>query len=159
MTQAMQAQSPAQPLDAAGARHFAAGLKQLIEQLAGVLQEETTAVRAGRLREAAAFEARKSELAGRYFGAAVRLKAHAREIARLAPDALRDIKSATAGLQPMMQMNLTVLATAHAVAEGLVRGVAEEVAKQSAPTTYGRYGRPTAPAARKAEPVALVRTL
>lgn len=159
MTQAMHGQSAAQPLDAAGARTFAAGLKQLIAELGSVMHEETTAVRAGRLREAAAFDARKSELAGRYFGAAVRLKTHAQEIRRLAPDALRDLEAAARQLQPMMQMNLTVLATAHAVAEGLVRGAAEEVAKQMVPTTYGRYGRPSAPPARKAEPVALMRTL
>ncbi len=147
------------PIDAATAREVATSVTRLLTELAAVMQHETAAVRAGRLRDAAEFEARKSQLAAGYYGAAMQIKAHAREMKRLAPEMMRELEAAAACLQPVMQFNLTVLATAHAVAEGLVRGVAGEVAKQTQPTTYGRSGRASAPPPRKAEPIALVRTL
>ena len=37
----------------------------------------------------------------------------------------------------LLQINLTVLATAHAVSEGLIRGAHAEVARKNAPQTYG----------------------
>src|SRR5690349_3907416 len=58
-----------------------AGLKSLVEQ-------ETSLVRAGELREASGLEPRKSELAGRYFKAAERLKANAKFLARAVPGSM-----------------------------------------------------------------------
>ena len=40
----------------------------------------------------------------------------------------------------LLQINLTVLATAHAVSEGIVRGVSGEMARHAAPQTYGASG-------------------
>ncbi|MEA2934271.1 MAG: hypothetical protein QOD74_917 [Variibacter sp.] len=146
-------------LDAVGARAFALNLTQLVQELSTVLREETAVVHAGDLRAAAAFEGRKADLAGRYLASAVHLKTYARDFKRLAPEAMQMLETVIAAFEPAVRLNLAVLATAHAVAEGLVRGAAEEVAKQGAPTTYGRYGRPALPTTRKADPVALLRTL
>jgi hypothetical protein len=52
-----------------------------------------------------------------------------------------------------------VLATAHAVSEGLIRGAHAEVARQSAPQTYGNSGRATTPPRNAAVPVSVSRTL
>ena len=49
-----------------------------------------------------------------------------------------------------------MLATAHAVSEGIIRGVAGEMARQTAPKTYGMSGRPNAPR-MQAVPLALSR--
>ena len=38
----------------------------------------------------------------------------------------------------MLQINLTVLATAHAVSEGIVRGVNTEMQRRNIPNTYTR---------------------
>jgi hypothetical protein len=51
-----------------------------------------------------------------------------------------------------------VLATAHAVAEGLIRGVAGELGRKRAPQTYGAAGRAMEPPLRSAQPVILSRT-
>jgi hypothetical protein len=51
------------------------------------------------------------------------------------------------------------LATAHAVSEGLVRGVSGELARKAAPQTYGASGRANAPDPRKAVPLAVSRVL
>ena len=45
----------------------------------------------------------------------------------------------------VLQMNLTVLATAHAVSESIMRGVSAELARKATPQAYGASGRATAP--------------
>jgi len=50
-----------------------------------------------------------------------------------------------------------VLATAHAVAEGLIRGAADEVARKSVPQGYGERGQVVTPPPRTARPVAISR--
>jgi hypothetical protein len=52
-----------------------------------------------------------------------------------------------------------VLATAHAVSEGIVRGVSGELARKSSPQTYGASGRANTPDPRAAQPLALSRML
>jgi len=59
----------------------------------------------------------------------------------------------------MLQINLTVLATAHAVAEGIIRGVADEINKAAAPQVYGASGNRTPPSPRNAQPLAVSRVL
>ena len=44
-------------------------------------------------------------------------------------------------------MNLTVLATAHAVSESIMRGVSAELARKATPQAYGASGRAAAPSA------------
>ena len=44
-------------------------------------------------------------------------------------------------------MNLTVLATAHAVSESIMRGVSAELARKATPQAYGASGRATRPPA------------
>ena len=60
----------------------------------------------------------------------------------------------------LLQTNLTVLATAHAVSEGIIRGVSGELARKQAPSTYGANGRANQPSRRKAsQPLAISRSL
>ena len=48
----------------------------------------------------------------------------------------------------MLQINLTVLATAHAVSEGIVRGVNTEIQRRNIPNTYTASGQRAAPGPR-----------
>ena len=59
----------------------------------------------------------------------------------------------------LLQTNLTVLATAHAVSEGIIRGVSGELARKQAPSTYGATGRANMPDSKASQPLALSRTL
>jgi hypothetical protein len=52
-----------------------------------------------------------------------------------------------------------VLATAHAVSEGIIRGVSDELARKRAPQTYGASGRANAPSPQAGQPLAVCRTL
>ena len=62
----------------------------------------------------------------------------------------------------MLQINLTVLATAHAVSESIVRGVNAEMQRRSMPNTYTAAGqarrpRPAPHHAAVGQPLALAR--
>jgi hypothetical protein len=59
----------------------------------------------------------------------------------------------------MLQVNLTVLATAHAVSEGIVRGVNAEVQRRNIPNTYTASGQRATPGPRNMTPIAVSRTL
>jgi hypothetical protein len=58
----------------------------------------------------------------------------------------------------LLRTNLTVLATAHAVSEGIIRGVSGELARKETPTTYGATGRANA-SKKPSPPMAIKRTL
>jgi hypothetical protein len=75
-----------------------------------------------------------------------------------APDLLKDLKDHHDRFRALLQINMTVLATAHAVAEGLVRGVSGELSRKLSPQTYTSYGRAAAPP-NTAPPLALSRQL
>ena len=77
---------------------------------------------------------------------------------RYAPDLLKDIQLRHERFRALLQINLTVLATAHAVAEGLVRGVSVELVRKSSPQVYTASGR-NAAGPRAAPPMAVSRQL
>jgi hypothetical protein len=62
-------------------------------------------------------------------------------------------------LRALLQTNLTVLATAHAVSESVVRGVSNEIGRRSTPQTYGASGRANVPTRAAGVPLAVSRTL
>ena len=59
----------------------------------------------------------------------------------------------------MLQKNLIVLATTHAVSEGIVRRLSGDLARKTAPQVYGATGRATAPHPRHGRPLAISRKL
>lgn len=59
----------------------------------------------------------------------------------------------------MLQVNLTVLATAHAVSERIVRGVSAEVQRRATPQTYTASGHRSAPSRQHMSPIAVSRSL
>jgi len=59
----------------------------------------------------------------------------------------------------MLQVNLTVLATAHAVSESLVRSVNAEMQRRNIPSTYTAAGQRTTPGPRHMTPLSVSRSL
>ena len=150
----------AQPIANAGeAERAIASLTAIMDRLEAMVVEETARVGAGRLRDGLALEEEKSRLARSYVAESERLKAAQALIARSLPDALAALRQRHESFQALLQKNLTVLATAHAVSEGIIRGVSGELARKRAPSTYGASGRANAPSARASQPLALSRTL
>jgi hypothetical protein len=156
-----QAQSPqTMPVTtAADASDFAAHFTQIMTSLVDVIQEETTLVRAGRLSQAVALEPTKSELSRLYIADTIRLRTNREQLARFAPEVTQDLIRRHDEFRALLQINLTVLATAHAVSEGIVRGVSSELTRQATPQTYGASGRTRAPDPRNAAPLTVSRVL
>ena len=150
----------ARPIESvADATQLVSHLGEVMEALLGIVEQETGLVRAGKLNEAGALETVKTELARLYQADVSRVKANAPYLGRAVPDMIAALRTRHDLFQALLQINLTVLATAHAVSEGLMRGVHGELARKAAPQTYGRTGRQTAPGAAAFQPVTLSRSL
>jgi hypothetical protein len=140
-------------------RKLAEDLMDVMSALLGVVERETELVRAGKLREAMAFEPNKTELSRRYVSAVSQLKASQKYLSETAPELLTTLHRHHDVFRAMLQINLTVLATAHAVSESIVRGVNSEMQRRNVPNTYTAAGRRAAPGARHMTPLTLSRSL
>lgn len=148
------------PIATAGeAERAIANLNTIMDSLEATVAEETARVRAGKLRDAVELEASKTELSRSYTVESERLRAASALVARSLPDALAALRTRHDEFQKLLRTNLTVLATAHAVSEGIIRGVSGELARKQAPSTYGASGRANAPGPKASQPLALSRTL
>lgn len=148
------------PIASAGeAEHAIANLNKIMDRLVETIEEETERLRAGRLRDAVELDAAKVELARAYAAESERVKSAKAIISASLPDALDALRRRHDAFQRLLQKNLTVLATAHAVSEGIVRGVSGELARKAAPSTYGATGRANPPSSKASPPLAISRTL
>jgi hypothetical protein len=160
MNQAVANPPVSRPLQsAAEGEQLITHLVQVMDQLLGTVEQETELVRGGKLRAAAALIQPKSELAQAYVADVTRLKANQPFLKQVLPAALDALKQRHDLFRALLQINLTVLATAHAVAEGIVRGVASEIARKTAPSTYGAHGRAIVPPKTAYQPLAVSRSL
>ncbi|TDR93146.1 hypothetical protein [Enterovirga rhinocerotis] len=108
-----------------------------IAELESVLDAETEDLSSGRIRSALSREERKSDLAAGYLRGLELVRANAVALARFAPEAAGRLRHAHRGFRAALERNQAVIATARAVSEGLVKGVADEMARQSRPAGYG----------------------
>jgi hypothetical protein len=144
---------------AADARKLAENLMDVMSALLGVIERETELVRAGKLREAMELEPQKAELSRRYVGAVTHMKACQKYLSQSAPELLATLHRHHDVFRAMLQINLTVLATAHAVSESIVRGVNIEIQRRNIPNTYTAAGQRAAPGPRHITPLAVSRSL
>jgi hypothetical protein len=133
----------------------------VMDALAELVRQETELVRAGRLNAATKLAQPKGDLTHRYITDTLRLQANRRQFARwLHPGKLDGLRRHHAAFRALLEANLTVLATAHAVSEGIVRGVSGELARKALPSTYGPSGQAHTPNAKKtAQPLVVSRKL
>src|ERR1700722_3433682 len=160
-----QASKPMQPTlarpvgDPTEAHAVIGHLSDVMDALLGVVEEETKLVRQGKLTEVARLEPKKTNLARLYLSDTARLQASQSYLAKAVPGVLQVLRERHNTFRAMLQINLTVLATAHAVAEGIIRGVSAEINRNAAPRTYGATGRHVAPPPRNALPLSVSRSL
>ena len=163
MNQASQANPAAAPARAistpAEARKLAEDLMDVMGALLGVIEHETELVRAGNVREAMRLEQQKGELSRSYMVAVESLKTSQKYLAQVSPELLTTLRRHHDTFRAMLQINLTVLATAHAVSEGIVRGVNSEIQRRNIPNTYTSTGQRAAPGPRNLTPLAVSRSL
>jgi len=157
-TQAKPAPPPAATTPAE-AHKIARELLEVMNALLSLIESETELVRAGKLREAMTLGARKTELSRLYVGVVGRLKASQKYLSRATPELLTALHRHHDVFRAMLQVNLTVLATAHAVSENIVRGVNTEMQRRNIPNTYTAAGQRAAPGPRNITPLSVSRSL
>jgi len=152
--------SPAPITTAAEADQLITHVTRVMDTLIDVLQQETALVRAGRLAQATTCEKLKGDLSRLYIADTLRLRASHSHISRIVPaEKLEALRKRHDAFRVLLQTNLTVLATAHAVSEGIIRGLSDQLARKSAPQTYGASGRTNVPSRGTAVPLAVSRSL
>jgi hypothetical protein len=134
-------------------------LEGIMESLLATIEEETALVRAGKLHDATALEAAKAELARHYAVDTDRIKISKEFLTHSLPDKLEALRKRHDTFHALLQINLTVLATAHAVSEGIIRGVSGELARKQVPQTYGASGRANTLGPKASQPLAVSRSL
>jgi hypothetical protein len=141
------------------ARKLAEELMDVMSAVLGVIERETELVRAGKVREAMRLEEEKSAQSRRYMVAVESLKTAQKYLAQVSPELLTTLRRHHDTFRAMLQVNLTVLATAHAVSEGIVRGVNTEIQRRNIPNTYTAAGQRATPGPRHLTPLAVSRSL
>ncbi|SIO39915.1 hypothetical protein SAMN05443247_04846 [Bradyrhizobium erythrophlei] len=141
------------------ARKLAEELMDVMSALLGIIERETELVRAGKVREAMMLAEEKSGLSRRYVIALENLRTRQNYLAQVSPELLTTLRRHHDTFRAMLQINLTVLATAHAVSEGIVRGVNAEIQRRNIPNTYTAAGQRATPGPRHITPLAVSRSL
>ena len=143
----------------AEARKLAESMMEVMNTLLAVIEQETALVRGGKVREALKLEEKKNEMSRRYIAMISLLKTSQKYLAQTTPDLLSALHRHHDVFRAMLQVNLTVLATAHAVSEGIVRGVNNEIQKRNIPQTYTAMGRNAQPGRVNRTPIVVNRTM
>lgn len=141
------------------AEQILAHLGTTLEKLLAVIAKETELVREGKLKDAATLTDDKSDLARRYVTDGARVKISQEFLLRALPAAMAGLREQHQKLSSELRVNQIVLATAHAVSEGIVRGVSGELTRKTSPSTYGAAGRANAPSSRATQPLAVSRQI
>lgn len=142
------AKTPPQPATRVATQADAAALikeiRSTMAALEKVLTIETEHVRVGRLNDGLSQEERKTELTTHYLQGLETLKANAVALARFAPQGLELLKKDHTAFAQVIATNQLVLATARAVSESLVKGIAEELGRGGQSQAYRPAGAPAA---------------
>jgi hypothetical protein len=134
-------------------------LTALIEKLSGLVERETVLMHAGKVSSASALAPAKAELAGRLAACGERLKRYASFLRQTAPARCAALLQVQDTFRAVLQKNMMVLATAHAVSEAIMRRLSGDLARKASPQVYGASGRTTAPNPKHGRPLAVSRSL
>jgi hypothetical protein len=156
---APEARPPAPITSAAEGEKLVNHMLDVMDALVATVEEETRLVREGNLSEAVKLETVKAELSTLYLSDTTRIRANQATIARSTPQLIKELRDRHQQFRALLQINLTVLATAHAVSEGIMRGVSTELARKATPQAYGASGRATTPAPSGMQPLTVSRVL
>lgn len=130
-----------------------------LSALVDVMNQETTLLRAGHMRQAGALTPEKTRLAQDYVSFARAVQRQGARLRAQAPEAVERLRLGHESLATQMAENLRVLATARTVTEDLLTDVAKIVGQQNQARTYGRGGAIKADPAASARGIAINRAL
>lgn len=124
-------------------------------KLVQIFEQETKLVEAGQISRAAELTKQKTDLAAAYLREIELLKNHSGFIGQTVPVLVDELRRAHQTFREILTHNLRVVATAQSVAEGILRGAADESNRRAAPKGYGADGK--AAAAQASRPVVVSR--
>src|SRR5215217_5403284 len=127
--------------------------------LVDVMNQETTLLRAGHLRQASTLTPDKARLAQDYVGFARSVQRQGDRLKVQAPAAVGRLRQGHERLATQMAENLRVLATSRTVTEDLLTDVARIVGQQNKARTYGYGGAIVSDPAASARGIAVNRAL
>jgi len=127
-------------LDSLPANELCSMAEAALAALVDVMNQETTLLRAGHLRQASTLTPDKARLAQDYVGFARSVQRQSSRLRAEAPTAVERLQRGHESLATQMAENLRVLATARTVTEDLLTDVAKVVGQQNKARAYGRAG-------------------
>ena len=130
-----------------------------LTSLVDVMNQETTLLRAGHMRQAGTLTPDKTRLAQDYVSFARSVQRQNGRLKTEAPAAIERLRRGHESLATQMAENLRVLATARTVTEDLLTDVAKVVGAQNKARAYGRAGIVAADPATSARGLAINRAL
>ena len=130
-----------------------------LDELVTIMNQETTLLRAGRMREAGTLTADKTRLAQDYVTFARSVQRQLDRLKAEAPDDLERLRGGHERLATQMADNLRVIATARSVTEDLLTDVAATLGQNARPRTYGATGQIGNAPAQPARGIAVNRAL
>ncbi len=134
-------------------------IRAVLQELHHVVEQETDLIHKAHVREAHRLEAAKKELSRQFFTAIDLLKRNLGEFRQHAPEGLKTLAMEHGAFQTLLERNMAVLATAHAVTEGIVRQAARFAAAERMPQGYGANGAAPVPNLHKAGPMMVTKVL
>lgn len=146
-------------LDNMPGRELIARAEGTLNALVSIMNEETTLLRAGRVKDAGQLTSEKTRLAQDYVGLSRSVQ---RQLFRLRDEVPADLQRLQSGherLATQMAENLKVIATARDVTESVLSDVAETVGAQNRTKTYGANGHVQSTAGGHARGIAVNRAL
>ena len=146
-------------LDNLPGRELVARVETTLNALVAIMNQETTLLRAGHVKDAAQLTGDKTRLAQDYVGLSRSVQ---RQLFRLRQEVPVDLKRLQGGherLATQMAENLRVIATARDVTESVLTDVAETMGAQNRTKTYGASGNVQSTAGGHARGIAVNRAL
>lgn len=146
-------------LDALPSEELCTHAEQALAALVDVMNQETTLLRAGHLRQAGQLTPDKTRLAQDYVTFARAIQRQSERLNAQAPKALERLRAGHESLATQMAENLRVLATAKSVTEDVLTDVARMVGQQNRAKTYGTAGTLATDTNSSAKGIAINRAL
>ncbi|MDD7910431.1 MULTISPECIES: hypothetical protein [Pseudovibrio] len=119
------------------AEEFCSRFDEALNTLVEVIDEETQMLKRGELSQLPDLTPRKTDAIESYMSGIRAASANAIALGNLAPEAIQEMRERHGRLRPLLQQNLTVVATARSVSDQIVETVAKAVGSQLQPQTYG----------------------
>jgi flagellar biosynthesis/type III secretory pathway chaperone len=146
-------------LDTLPAADLCGQAEAALASLVDVMNQETTLLRAGHLRQAGQLTPDKTRLAQDYVTFARAIQRQLPRLSAEAPACMDRLRSGHEKLATQMAENLRVLATAKTVTEDVLTDVARMVGQQNRAKAYGSAGAVTSDPSSSARGIAINRAL